>query len=334
MQTLELRLFALNATRAFGERIARHLGVPLAAHEERDFEDGEHKARPLTGVRRRDVYVVQSLHGDADMTVNDKLLRLLFFIGALKESAAASVTAVVPYLCYARKDRRTQPRDPVTTRYVAQLFEAVGVDRVLALDVHNLAAFDNAFRCGADRLTAHGLFARHFAATLRGCKPLIMSPDVGGVKRAETFREILQDALSAAVPAAFMEKQRSGGKVSGEALVGDVAGRDVILLDDLIATGGTLRRAAHAARDQGAERIFAAATHGVFSPGAGEVLGDPIFEQVVVTDTVPVAGRLDAAVSRDKLVVLEAAPLFAAAVERLHTGGSLNDLVAGSARPR
>jgi ribose-phosphate pyrophosphokinase len=329
----DIRLFALNATRGFGERIARHLGVPLAEHEERDFEDGEHKARPLAGVRRRDVYVVQSLHGDADMTVNDKLLRLLFFIGALKESAAASVTAVVPYLCYARKDRRTQPRDPVTTRYVARLFEAVGVDRVLTIDVHNLAAFDNAFRCGADRLTAHGLFARHFAAAFGGRRLLAMSPDVGGVKRAEDFREILQDALGDAVPSAFMEKQRSGGKVSGEALVGDVAGRDVILLDDLIATGGTLRRAARAARAQGAERIFAAATHGVFSPGAGEVLGDPIFEQVVVTDTVPAEGRLDDAAVRDKLVVLEAAPLFAGAIERLHTGGSLNALIAESARP-
>src|SRR5512144_1369650 len=118
MSNDELMLFALEASRPFGEAVSRVLGIPLSAHEERAFEDGEHKSRPLLNVRGRDVYVVQSLYGDNDQSVNDKLCRLLFFIGALKDASAACVTALVPYLAYARKDQKSKPRDPVTTRYV------------------------------------------------------------------------------------------------------------------------------------------------------------------------------------------------------------------------
>jgi len=123
------KVFALKASRAYGEMVAASMGVPLSTHEERSFEDGEHKARPLTSVRGRDVYVVQSLHGGPDDSPNDKLCRLLFFAGAVHDAGARRVTAVIPYLAYARKDRRTKSRDPVTTRYVAQLIEAVGRDK-------------------------------------------------------------------------------------------------------------------------------------------------------------------------------------------------------------
>ena len=136
-----LALFSLRFDQTLGERVAGKLGIRLGAHEEREFEWGQHKSRPLESVRGKDVYVVQSLHGDAVHNVNDKLCRLLFFLGALRDADARRVTAVVPFLCYARKDRQTKPRDPVTTRYVAALFEAVGVDRVVTLEVHNLAAF-------------------------------------------------------------------------------------------------------------------------------------------------------------------------------------------------
>jgi ribose-phosphate pyrophosphokinase len=155
-----LALFSLRAGQAYAERVAAHLGVPLAPHEEREFEWGQHKARPLESVRGKDVYVVESLHGDVGQSVNDKLCRLLFFLGALRDAAAARVTAVVPFLCYARKERKTKPRDPVTTRYVAALFEAVGVDRVVTLEVHDLAAFQNAFRCRTEHLDARRTFAR------------------------------------------------------------------------------------------------------------------------------------------------------------------------------
>ena len=182
-------IFALDATRDLGTAVAGALGLELAPHEERAFEDGEHKARALISVRGRDVYVVQSLHGGPEASPNDKLCRLLFFAGAVRDAGAGRVTAVIPYLAYARKDRRTQLRDPITTRYVAQLIEAVGVDRVVVVDVHNLAAFENAFRCPTIHLEARPLFLAHLLPLLRKQKVAIVSPDAGGAKRAELLRE-------------------------------------------------------------------------------------------------------------------------------------------------
>jgi ribose-phosphate pyrophosphokinase len=320
----ELSLFALNASREFGQRVAEALGIPLAEHEEREFEDGEHKARPLESVRGRDVYVVHSLYGDAAQSVNDKLVRLLFFLGALRDASAARITAVLPYLCYARKDRRTKTRDPVSTRYLATLLETVGADRVVTLDVHNLAAYENAFRVRAEHLEARRLFVDHFSALLASEDAAVVSPDVGGVKRAEAFREALERRLKRPVARAFMEKQRSAGVVSGERLVGEVAGRVVIIIDDLISSGTTLARAAAACG--GARKIYAAASHGLFAQKAGEVLGASAIERLVVTDTVP-PFRLTAGAARDKLTVLSTAPLFAEAICRMHSGGSLVELL-------
>ena len=157
--------------------------------------------------------------------MNDKLCRLLFFLGALRDASAESVTAVVPYLCYARKDKMSKPRDPVTTRYVAGLFEAMGVDRVVTLDVHNLAAFQNAFRIRTDHLEAKRLFVEHFIPLARQEEIVVVSPDVGGVKRAEDFRQALGRALDRPIHGTFMEKYRSEGVVSGEAVIGDVSGK-------------------------------------------------------------------------------------------------------------
>ena len=189
-----LRLFAMQATAELGRAVAAALGQPLSLHEERDFEDGEHKARPLDPVLGQDVYVVQSLHGGPTLSANDKLCRLLFFIGALKDAGAARVTAVVPYLCYARKDRRTKPNDPVTTRYVAGMFEAVGTDVVVTLEVHNPVAFENAFRCRTVALTGTPLFVE-YARKLEDENLCVVSPDTGGAKRAELFRETLGGGL-------------------------------------------------------------------------------------------------------------------------------------------
>jgi len=287
MATGEIVLFALQSSRAYGEKIAGRLGIPLSDHEERAFDDGEHKTRPLVNVRGRDVYVIQSLYSDDGQSVNDKLCRLLFFIGALRDASAGRITAVVPYLCYARKDRKTQTRDPVTTRYVACLFEAVGTDRIVTLDVHNVAAFQNAFRCGTDHLEARKLFVDHFKATLRDEDLVVISPDIGGMKRADAFREALGRATDRTIPGGFMEKQRARGVVSGESLFADVEGRTVIIIDDLISTGTTIARAAKACRQNGAKRIYVAASHGVFAAKANEVLADPVFEKVIITDSLP-----------------------------------------------
>jgi ribose-phosphate pyrophosphokinase len=325
MNADRLCLFALEASRGWAESVARELQVPLAAHEERDFEDGEHKARPLASVRGRDCYVLHSLYGEPAHSANDKLCRLLFLIGALKDAGAARVTAAVPYLAYARKDRKTQPRDPVTTRYVAGLFEAVGTDRVITLDVHNLAAYQNAFRCRTEHLEADSLFAAHFAALLGSREVAVVSPDAGGIKRAERFREQLAARLGRPVGAAFAEKYRSLGVVSGDLIVGDVAGRTAIVYDDLIGTGTTLARAARACLGLGAQAVYAAAAHGLFVGDAPRVLSDPGLAGLAVTDSVP-PFRLPAGAARDKLAVLSAGPLFAEAIRRLHEDGSLTQL--------
>ena len=318
-------LFALGGGGEFAGNVARHLGVPLAAHEEREFEDGEHKSRPLVNVRGRDVFVIHSLYGEPGSSPNDKLCGLLFFIGALKDASAACVTAVVPYLAYARKDRKSQARDPVTTRYVASLFEAVGADRVVTLDVHNLAAFQNAFRCRTDHLEANKLFIDHFAPLVRADDIVVVSPDAGGIKRAEQFRQGLSRALGKPIAAAFAEKHRGDDIVSGELLAGDVKGRTAIILDDLIRTGTTIARAARACRRQGARTVYAAASHGLFAANANAVLADPAVERIVVTDTVPPFRLGDEL--RGKVTVLDSSELFAEAIRRIHGGGSIADLL-------
>ena len=324
MTDRRLCLFALQATSALGAAVAAALDQNLAAHEEREFEDGEHKARPLEAVRGADVYVLHSLNGETDRSANDKLCRLLFFIGAIKDAGAARVTALAPYLCYSRKDRRTKPDDPVTTRYVAALFEAVGADAVVTLDVHNPAAFENAFRCPTVALTAAPLFV-DYAKALGDERLCVVSPDTGGAKRADLFREALEAALGRPVGKAFADKRRSGGVVSGDLFVGDVTGATALVIDDLISTGGTLVRAARAARRAGAKRVIALVTHGLFMPGADAALLDPAIDRLVVTDSVA-AFRLGEA-ARAKLDVISVAPLLAECIRRLRAGRTFTDLL-------
>lgn len=325
LESGRFRLFALEASAEQGQAIAKALGCRLAAHEERAFEDGEHKARPLENVSGCDVYAVHGLHASRSESPNDKLCRLLFFIGALKDAGAARVTAVVPYLCYTRKDRRTKPNDPVTTRYVAGMFESVGTDCVVSLEPHNPAAFENAFRCRAVALTATPLFV-DYCRSLSREPACVVSPDPGGAKRAELLREALQADQARPIGKGFADKRRSAGLVTGDLFVGDVGGATALIVDDLISTGGTLARAARAARGAGARRVFALATHGLFMPGAADALADPAIDQIVVTDAVP-PFRLQAGAVRDKLHVLTAAPLLAETIARLHEGGPLADLL-------
>jgi ribose-phosphate pyrophosphokinase len=321
-----LSVFALNSSRDFGEKVCAHLGIPLSAHEEREFEDGEHKARPLVNVRGKDVFVIQSLYSDSKQSVNDKLCRFLFFLGALRDASADRVIAVIPYLCYSRKDRKSKPRDPITTRYVAALFEAVGVDHAFTLDAHNLAAFQNAWRIPTDQLEARKLFVDHFLPLIGPRDVVVVSPDVGGVKRAEDFRQAFSHAFGYPVYSAFLEKHRSEGVVSGEAFVGEVAGKVAIIIDDLISSGTTLVRAAQACRARGATAVYGAASHGVFGSKSSEILSDPALDQIVVTNSIP-PFRLDSDLVRRKLSVLDVAPLFAEAIRRVQTGESILELL-------
>jgi ribose-phosphate pyrophosphokinase len=280
-------LFSLRSGAVLASAVARHLGVPVMPHEEREFEWGHHKARPLHSVRGRDVYVIESLHGDRAHSVNDKLCRLLFFLGAIRDAGAARLTAVVPFLCYSRKDRQTKTWDPVTTRYVARFFESVGVDRVATVEVHNLAAYQNAFRCPTEHIDPAPVLAEALARDLAGHTLVAVSPDLGGVKRVDHYRALLGRALGQEVPAAVVEKFRSRDVVSGGAVVGDVSGRTAVLIDDMIAGGTTLARAASACREAGALAVIAAAAHGAFVPDASPTLAGAPIDRLYVLDHIP-----------------------------------------------
>lgn len=281
-----MKLFALKSTKALGQAVAGGLGISLAACEERLFEDGEAKVRPLENVAGENCFVVHSLFGSANESTNDKLCNLLFFAACLKDHGASKVTAVVPYLCYARKDRRTKSYDPVTMRYVAALVEAAGINGVMALDVHNPAAFENAFRCRTISLTATSLFIEHLRPRLGNEQLCVVSPDPGGVKRAELFREALERAVRAPVGKGFVDKHRSSGVLTGDLFAGDASGAAVIIIDDLVSTGHTLVRAAKAVRRAGAQSVCAIATHALFTADSQTILADPAIDRLMITDSV------------------------------------------------
>jgi ribose-phosphate pyrophosphokinase len=309
--------FALAGSELLGRRVCDRGGFTLAEHEEREFDGGEHKARPLVDVRGADVYILHSLHADRNVSVNDRLIRLLFFISTCREHGASRITAIAPYLAYSRKDRQTKPHDPVTTSYVARLFEAAGVDCLATLEVHNLAAFQNAFRCRTLHLATDDLLSADIAAR-SGQKPLsVVSPDPGGVKRAQLAREALEAKVGRPVEFGFMEKRRSAGVVSGVHFAGDVEGRAVHIVDDMICGGGTILRAAEAVRARGAAEVHAIATHGLLTDEAAARFADQqLVDTITITDSVaPFAFPVEALGPR--LRVVETAPLIARAINAL-----------------
>lgn len=311
-------VFALGDSHAFGERVCSELGINLSPLEERNFPDGEHKMRPLVSVRGRDVHVFASLCSSVTHTVNDSLCKLLFFISTLKTNGASRVTAHAPYLPYSRKERQTKPRDPVTSQYVARLLEAAGTDCLVTLDVHNIAAFQNAYRIQTVHLDTRKLFCDEILRRHESGQLCVMSPDPGGVKRAQLFREMLEARSGREVTFAFAEKRRSAGKMSGSMFAGDASGRTVVIVDDMIASGSTMLKAAQAARQAEARRIILCAAHALFASEADQTMADAEIDEIMVTDSVP-PGRLFSQRSLRKTSVISAAQLFASCV-RAHEG--------------
>jgi len=315
--------FALSESAALGTEVCRAAGLEPTPLEERRFESGEFKLRPLESVRGRTAFVFQSLANTPDAPVADRFVRLLFLLQGLRDVGALRLVAVIPYLAYARKDRRTQLRDPVNTRYVAQLIEAAGCDQLVTLDVHNPAALDNAFRIPVDHLSALPMLAHHFASLYGREQLVVVSPDVGGVKRAQVFRELLAEHLGREVPLAFVEKRRAEGVVSGGTLVGMPAGKSVVvMLDDLCATGGTLIRAAEVCRDAGATAVHVAVTHAPLAEGIAALRAADAISTVVTTDSVGMRHAPD----DGKLVTLSIAPLLGLAIRRMLDGRPLAPL--------
>jgi ribose-phosphate pyrophosphokinase len=321
-------LVSLSESRALALAVADEAHLPLLPVEERRFDGGEFKLRPLESVRGRTVFVLQSLAGRRDTSACDRLLRLLFLVQGLRDAGARPV-AVVPYLAFARKDRRTQLRDPVSSRYVAELLEAAGVRRVIGLDVHNVAAFDNAFRVPTDHLSALPMMVDHFARTLPdGARITVLSPDVGGIKRAQILRERLASRIGRDVELAFVEKRRAQEVVSGGRLIGEVGGREVIVLDDLCATGGTLLRAARTCLSAGAASVQAAVTHLPLAAGHDAVLAADEISRTVATDSVCdpyISAR--AAAEPGKLTLLSIATLIGEVLRSMVDGRPIAPLL-------
>ena len=311
MDTTKNLLFALNSSREFGENIAETIGLTLSEHEERDFSEGEHKTRSLVDVQRKSVYLIYSLYGEPKLTVNDKLCRLLFFVGSLKDAGASEVTIIAPYLCYSRKDLKTKSRDPITTQYVARIFETMGTDRFVTLDVHNLQAFQNSFRIPTMHLEAKEYFVSHFSPLVKENEMVVLSPDTGGIKRAAAFVQALEKETKTIIPVGIMQKTRSEGIVGGtEVIFGEVSGKTVIIIDDLISSGTTLVRAAKACKEAGANKVYAAATHGVFESRANQVLKDQALDKIVITNSIPPI-RLEKEIIEQKIEIINVAPMIA-----------------------
>jgi ribose-phosphate pyrophosphokinase len=299
-------LYSLDGESSLALALSRALELPLAGHEERRFDDGERKWRPLTDPRGQDAYVLASLHGDLDASPHDKVFGLLSMCATLRAHAAARVTALIPYLAYARKDARTQPHDPLGTQLLARLLEAVGCDQVMVFEPHHAGACENAFRVPVTMIDAAPAFdaavrvwsdeglASTPATGVVGAgrlhpPPLVVaSPDPGGVKRVLRWREHLEDLLSRPVGFAMVDKRRGLGLVhSGHLVAGDVDGATVLLRDDLIASGDTLAHAAVALRHAGAAQIHALAAHGLFVGHSDRMLAEAPLDSITVTDSVP-----------------------------------------------
>ncbi len=309
--TYDLKLFTGNANPALAEEIARYLHLPLGDVEVSRFSDGEVFVQVNENVRGTDVFVVQP----TCPPVNDNLMELLVMIDALKRASARRITAVLPYYGYGRQDRKVQPRVPITAKLVADLLTAAGVDRVLALDLH-AGQIQGFFNIPVDHLFAAPVIVDYLGKKeLRD--PVIVSPDAGGVERARAIAKRLRAGL------AIIDKRREGpNQAVAMYLIGDVRGKDTVVIDDMIDTAGTLAQAVSALEREGARRILACGVHAVLSGPALERLKAAPLEEVVVTNSIPVleAKRLP------QMTVLTVAPILGEAIRRIHDEESVSTL--------
>jgi len=321
-----LRLFGLNGTASYAEQVATHLGPDgaLAKHEETCFDDAEYYVRSNVNVRGADVFVIQSLYSCNQESVSDKLLKLLFFIGSLKDASARRVTAVIPYLCYGRQDRKTESRAPITLKYVKYLFQSVGVDRILTMDVHNLAAFQCSFDVPTDHLEAKNLIARYVADNCDEPKRLcVLAPDSGGGPRCRYFRNKLSQYLDVDIEVAVLDKEHAGRSIRGHKISGEVKDKSVVIYDDMIASAKTMYEAKKAVEQAGGQIWGVCAAHGLFVGKANEHLAG--IERIVITDSIQ-PFRLGEQVMKN-VRIINTTRLFAQAIRRIHDEDSISDLL-------
>ncbi len=308
----DIRVFSGNANRPLAEDVCKFLGIPLGEATVSTFSDGEILVQVDENVRGKDVFVIQSL----THPVNHNLMELLIMMDAMRRASAKRVTAVVPYYGYARQDRKSAPRVPITAKLVADLITTSGADRVLTLDLH-AGQIQGFFNIPVDHLYAKPVLLDYLSGKSYN-DLVVVSPDAGGTERARAFAKKLDASL------AIIDKRReSPNKAQLMNIIGDVEGHDVLLLDDMIDTGGTIVQAAQALKERGALKVYGACTHPVLSGPAIDRLKGSAFDELIITDTVPLG---DKAERYDKFTVLSVAGLMGQAVARVHTEESISSL--------
>lgn len=306
-----LKIFTGNAHRKLAEEIVEYLGVEVSAASVKTFSDGEINVMIDESVRGADVFVIQP----TCTPVNQNLMELLILIDALKRASAQRITAVLPYYGYARQDRKAKGRDPITAKLVANLLTAAGAMRVLAINLH-AGQIQGFFDIPVDNLKAEPILGEYFLN--KGIEDLVVvSPDIGGVTRARSLAERLQ------APLAIVDKRRPKPNVAKVMnIIGDVKGKSVVMIDDIIDTAGTITLGAQALMESGAKEVYACCSHPVLSGPAIERLADSVLKEVVVTNTIP----LGADKQLDKIKVLSTAPLLGEAIIRIHKDLSVSKL--------
>jgi ribose-phosphate pyrophosphokinase len=315
-----LHLVAGRFNRSLTDEIARHLDVQLTQANVATFANGEIHCRYADSIRGGDVFIVQSHGADEAGSVNDALMEQLIMADAAKRASAKRVTVVIPFYGYARQDRKSEGREPITARLVANMFETAGAKRLVSVDLHS-GQIQGFFNGPVDHLTAMPALAAYISEL--GEDVMVVSPDAGRVKSAERYASYLHAGL------AIVYKRRTKGEknsVEALAVVGDVEGRTCILIDDMIDTAGTIVAAAEQLKAAGAARVLAAATHGVLSGPAIDRLKNSVIEKVVITDTLPLPPEKQI----DKIEVVSVAEILANAIRAVFEDASVSELFDGA----
>ena len=305
----EIRIITGNANKGLAEKISKELGRDIADSQVTHFSDGEINVNISETVRGRDVFIIQPTCSP----VNDNLMEVLILIDAVKRASAGRINVVIPYYGYARQDRKTKSREPITAKLVADLLTVAGAGRVVTMDLH-AGQIQGYFDIPVDHLTAIPMLADHFK-NIVGKDTVVVSPDLGGVTRARRFANKLD------LPIAIIEKRRpKANEAEVMNIIGDIEGKNAILVDDMIDTAGTVTKAATVLKEQGAKKIYGCATHGVLSGPAIDRICSSELEKFIITDTIP----LDKSCENEKIEVVSVAHLFAEAIKRINRNKSIS----------
>jgi len=308
-----IKLFTGNAHKELAKEVAEYLEIPVADAVVTTFSDGEIMVHINENVRGTDVFILQP----TCTPVNKNIMELLLIVDALKRASSGRITAVIPYYGYARQDRKVQPRVPISAKLIADIITAAGTNRLLTVDLH-AGQIQGFFNIPVDNLYAAPVLAEYIRKNYDLKNLVIVSPDAGGVERARAFAKRLQCSI------AIVDKRREAINVSQVMnVIGEVEGKDAIILDDMVDTGGTTIQAAGALKDKGVKHVFAACTHAVLSGPAVEGLNNSVIEELIVTNTIPLDSKKEQC---KKLTVLSIAPLLGEAIKRIHEESSISSI--------